>query len=134
MLYNKYKKMSLAFRTISATLLLALITLLPVTPVVSSGAGGGLTDDWDWGAIEALDDTPVVPKKVLTKPTTSEPSQRLSIKESTSPDLQAKPREAYALFPAMPSFKVLPSRKDKEMHPCSNCRHKSWQCSEVSLN
>ena len=107
-------------KTACASALLAWVSCAGVSPVHAAEDGGGLSADWDWGAIEAMDDTPINTGNVKTMPD-RQPSQRLSVQESTSPDLEAEPREAYALFPEMPAFKVIPSRKDQEMHPCSNC-------------
>jgi len=104
-----------------ASALLAWGSFAAMLPAHAAEDGGGLADDWDWGAIEAMDDTPVNTGNVKTAEPAAKPSQRLTVKEVTSPDPDAEPREAYALFPDMPSFRVVASRKDKEMHPCSNC-------------
>jgi len=109
-----------AMKTAFAGTLLAAGSWAALLPAQAAEDGGGLADDWDWGAIEAMDDTPVNTGNVKTVPS-SQPSQRLTVQESTSPDLESEPREAYALFPDMPSFRVVASRKDQEMHPCSNC-------------
>ena len=101
--------------------LCACALMFSATSPVAASDGGGITDDWDWGAIEAMDDTPLDAAEARSRVTVSPPSQRITNEESSSPDLEATPREAYTLFAGMPSFRVLPSRKDKEMHPCTNC-------------
>jgi len=98
-----------------AALLGALLLALCAT------AWGADTDDWDWGAIEAMDDTPLTADEAQRKMPTISASKRLSIEESASPDLDKPPHQAYELFPGMPSFKVVASRLDSEMHPCKSC-------------
>lgn len=82
------------------------------------------SDDWDWSGFEAMDDTPKTSRGTIKK-TTATASKRLSIDEVTAPDTEIKPHQVYALFPGMPSFEVIPSKKDAEMHPCSSCHE--WQ-------
>ncbi len=82
-------------------------------------AQGGFGADWDWGAIEAIDDTPVTSKDVVVKQIDA--SRRLSVDEVTAPDMDAIPHRAYALFKDMPDFKVIPSVRDAELYPCANC-------------
>ena len=74
-------------------------------------------DEWNWDDFEA-DDTPVTSNQVIQR---EAPSRRLSIDEVTAPDLDAEPHQVYPLFQNIPSFEVIASKKDVEMHPCSNC-------------
>ena len=85
----------------------------------TSARAQGFGDDWDWGAIEAIDDTPVSAKDVVVRQLDA--SRRLSIEEVTAPDLQADPHQAYALFADMPTLQVTPSVRDSELYPCSSC-------------
>ena len=108
-----------------STLLLGLFILagLPAhaqTPEAEAGVSSS-ADDWDWSSFEPMDDTPVTSKGVIKKDVTTETTHRLSIDEVMAPDMEAEPHQVYSLFPGMPSFEVIPSKKDKEMHPCSNC-------------
>jgi len=79
------------------------------------------TSGWDWGEIEAMDDTPVSAKKVIRKDASEMPASRLTLEQATAPDLEANPRKVYSLFPDMPDFEVIPSKKDAELYPCKNC-------------
>jgi hypothetical protein len=81
------------------------------------------SDDWDWSEIEAMDDTPISSKQVIRKDVTEVSSQRLTAEESASPDLETEAHLVYSLFKDMPSFHVIPSKKDKEMYPCMNCHN-----------
>jgi uncharacterized CHY-type Zn-finger protein len=105
-------------------LLCTLIILwLPIHAQTLEEEAGVPTDssDWDWSGFEAMDDTPVSSKEVTTKPESTTQSQRLTPEQTTAPDLQSEPRKSYSLFPEMPSFEVIASKKDSEMFPCKNC-------------
>ncbi len=80
--------------------------------------------DWDWGAIEALDDTPVTGQSAVVRKTDT--SRRLTVEEVTAPNFDAEPHEAYSLFTGMPKVAVIPSVKDSEIYPCVNC-HRAVQ-------
>lgn len=84
---------------------------------LSASAWAVDTSDWDWGAVESEEEAPVTSSRRDSMPTRSEPAPP----PIAEPDLQAEPRDAYALFKDMPSFQVIPSTKDREMHPCGNC-------------
>jgi len=85
---------------------------------------GGLvqaSDDWDWGAVEELDDAPVTrPEPRAVTPTPAAPAAPRPV-ENARPDFAAEPIPAHALFVGMPAFEVIPSERDPGMHPCSNC-------------
>lgn len=84
--------------------------------------------DWDWGAFTGLDDAPVTRKPSgARKAVVGEPGQPRAA-ENAVPDFAASPRVAYALFKGAPSFEVIPSQRDGEMHPCSNCHQ--WVLSD----
>ncbi len=72
---------------------------------------------WDWGAIEALDDTPIQAPRRDSMPTRTVPAPP----PVAAPDLQGRILPAGEVFREMPDFSVVPSTKDKEMHPCGNC-------------
>ncbi len=80
---------------------------------------GGFGGDWDWGAIEGMDDTPISANAVIVKQIDN--SRRLSVTEVTAPDRQAEPHPAYPLFKGMPAVEVIPSVRDAELYPCANC-------------
>ncbi|MCW8964384.1 MAG: hypothetical protein OQL16_11365 [Gammaproteobacteria bacterium] len=117
---------------IPASILLCLFALISVqvhSQEQETDAGKESTEDsWDWSSFEAMDDTPISSKGVIEKEATETPSRRLGIEEVTAPDMEAKPHRVYELFPGMPSFEVISSKKDTEMHPCSNCHE--WQKSD----
>ncbi len=84
--------------------------------------GGG--DDWDWGAFEQMDDAPVTKKSSAADtggPPASEPAALARSAENALPDFTAPPRQAYPVVAGMPPFEVIPSQRDADMHPCSNC-------------
>jgi len=87
--------------------------------VHAQGEQAGGFGDWDWGAIEAIDDTPMTADSVIVREV--EPSRRLSVEEVTAPDFEATPHDAYLLFAGMPPVEVIPSRRDEGMYPCANC-------------
>ena len=80
---------------------------------------------WDWSGFEAMDDTPISSKDVIKKDVIEPAGRRLTVDEVTAPDMEAEPHQVYSLFPDMPSFEVIQSKRDAEMYPCANC-HK-WQ-------
>jgi len=109
------------FLSISLICLLSVASTLVQTQTLEAEAGVSSDEDaWDWDSFEAMDETPSTSKGVIKKEVV-EPSRRLGIDEVTAPDLQAEAHQVYELFPGMPSFEVIPSKKDTEMHPCSNC-------------
>lgn len=79
------------------------------------------TDAWDWSGFEAMDDTPVSSKGVVKKEVTGNVGKRLTAEQVTAPDMEAKMHHVYALFPGMPAFEVIPSKKDTGIYPCENC-------------
>lgn len=74
--------------------------------------------DWDWSGITADDTTPA---EIVSKPV--DPASHTSHRDVTtaSPDYDATPRPAIAIFSDAPNFKVIPGQKNPDMHPCSNC-------------
>ena len=99
---------------------LALATL--GNQVYAQDSGG----DWDWGAFEAMEDTPVTGKSESAAPAKTEtpPVEAVDFSrsaENAAPDLSAPRRPAYPLFAGLPPFEVIPSQRDSGMHPCSNC-------------
>ena len=72
--------------------------------------------DWDWSGTS---DEVAQPKPVA--PAEPKRSTRVRVGETAAPDLAAEPRTAIELFAGLPPFRVVPSVKDGEMHPCGNC-------------
>ena len=87
------------------------------TTETQTATEAGTSDGWNWDNFEA-DDTPVSANEVIER---AAPTRRLTITEVTAPDHDAEPHQAYQLFPNIPSFEVIASKKDTEMHPCRNC-------------
>lgn len=119
----------------AASLATALVFLLataagaadqPGASGASEGSGG--VDDWDWGAIGDLDDAPVVRKPSSSRAVTDQAPKARGNVENARPDLAATPRPAYAMFEDAPTFEVIPSQRDADMHPCSNCHQ--WVLSD----
>ncbi len=98
----------------------------PEASGASEGSGG--VDDWDWGAIGELDDAPVVSRPSASGWWTEHTFKKTGEVENARPDLAATPRPAYAVFKDVPSFEVIPSERDADMHPCSNCHQ--WVLSD----
>lgn len=117
--------MALLGRTCLRGLILSVLISALWSLAWSADGSGGLTSDWDWGAIEALDDTPTTPQQSVREVPASVPMERPSMDDVTQPDMQREAHQVYSLFAGMPEFKVIPSRIDKDMHPCSNCHE--WQ-------
>lgn len=91
------------------------------SPVETQALSESITsDEWNWDSFEA-DDTPIDPNDSVQQTPQTAPTRRLSIDEVTSPDLEASPHQVYQLFKNIPSFEVIPSKIDTEMHPCGNC-------------
>ncbi len=85
-----------------------------------ASASADSSDGWNWDSFE-VDDTPLDPNESVQQATQTVASRRLTIEEVTSPDLDQTPLKVYELFKGIPDFEVIPSTKDTEMHPCSNC-------------
>jgi len=96
---------------------LLIFALAPVLALgLASTAAAVDTSGWDWGAIEGTD-TPVNEPRRDAMPKRTEPAPP----PVAEPDLDAQPHDVYPLFLGMPEFEVIPSTRDKEMHPCSSC-------------
>lgn len=104
--------------------------------VESSSSGGtaeAASDDtgWDWDAFVPMDDAPTVRQRhVITRDAAGAEETRKEprVGETAEPDLDGDIRSAYALFPGIPVFSVIPSVRDRDMHPCSNCH--TWAKSD----
>ncbi len=97
----------------------------PASSATEESAG---VDDWDWGAIGDLDDAPVVGKPSSSRAVAGKTPKARGNAENARPDLAATPRPAYAVFEDVPPFEVIPSVRDADMHPCSNCHQ--WVLSD----
>ena len=60
------------------------------------------TSDWDWGAVEELDDSPIVAPRRDSMPKRTVPAPP----PIAAPDPEGDIQPAYALFREMPSFEV----------------------------
>jgi hypothetical protein len=89
------------------------------------------SDDWDWGAVEEMDDAPIIRPAAPTPPKAPKPPSA-SAQESTdqqmrreaakaAPDYQRERVAALEVFPAIGDFSVVAARRDRDMHPCANC-------------
>jgi len=83
------------------------------------------SDDWDWGAFEAMDDAPVTTTSSRSPEASdvdaAEEWAEARMVENNIPDYDAPVRPAYPVFAGVAPFDVVPSKRDEEMHPCSNC-------------
>ncbi len=105
--------------TLDARLLFGL--LVGLLPGILPGLAAA-SDDWDWDAVEAMDETPVTGKPV-TGASSAAPAVAGAPRsaDTSEPDYTAPPVKAVALFSGLPPFEVIQSRRDAEMHPCANC-------------
>ena len=125
------RKRALAAPSLATALVLLLATDAGAAdqPGASGASGGsGGVDEWDWGAIGELDDAPVVRKPAAPGGPLKYKSKKPGEVENARPDLDAAPRPAYAVFEDAPPFEVIPSQRDADMHPCSNCHQ--WVLSD----
>jgi hypothetical protein len=83
------------------------------------------TSGWDWGAIEGTDQ-PVTETRRDSMPKRTKPAPP----PVAAPNFAAEPKDVYSLFLEMPEFKVIPSTRDTEMHPCSSCHR--WAQSDLT--
>ena len=88
-------------------------------------------DDWDWGGVTEMDDAPVIAPSGSAGEAALKNYEPPAEVENAAPDLDAQPRQAYALFKDMPAFEVIPSQRDPGMHPCSNCHQ--WVKSNLEV-
>lgn len=106
------------------------------TRAVSSQAGreansgdaeqsGGLSappidvDDWDWSGVADTDLEPAGRAVRRVQTLTKKPR----VGETAEPDFNRPVRPAHQLFPRATPFKVIASKKDRDMHPCLDCHH-----------
>ncbi len=119
-------------RLILPAALLALVGSLSAVhgqePSATSETGTGA---WDWDSFAPADDGPTVRQNKVIKRDTPDSQQTPDIPrvgETAAPDLEAEAHAAYALFPDAPGFAVIPSVRDRDMHPCGNCH--TWTTSD----
>ena len=107
--------------TLDVRLLFGLLACL--LPGILPGLAGA-SDDWDWDAVEAMDEAPVTKKQVTGESGVAAAVAGLGERrtaDNSEPDFAAPPVTAVALFSGLPPFEVIPSKRDAEMHPCTNC-------------
>lgn len=82
------------------------------------------SDDWDWGAVEAMDDAPVTrpaTPPASTAATDAKYAELRRLAAQAAPDLEASSVAALSVFEGAGPFQVVPARRDRDMHPCANC-------------
>lgn len=107
-----------------ATGLLALATL--AAGLVFAAEEALDLSGWDWSGVEETK-----PQVTHRKSRTLDPNKP-RVGETAKPDLDRPPLPAQAgeLFAAAPDFKVVPSQKDPDMHPCRDCH--GWAKSDYT--
>lgn len=103
--------------------LLASVAACLCLSVVQAQQGGIDLSDWDWSA---TGDAVAEPEP--TAPAEPDRPRKPRVGETAEPDLAAEPRPAIEVFASIPTFLVVPSVKDQEMHPCGNCH--AWAQSD----
>ncbi len=98
-----------------------------------AAADPGGNDDWDWSAVTEMDDAPVIAPSAGSRKRTVEDYVAPAEIENAFPDYDAVPREAYAVFKdkEVAPFEVIPSQRDRGMHPCSSCHQ--WVKSNLEV-
>lgn len=89
----------------------------PAGAVTDTGSGG---DGWDWGGFEAADEGPAARARREAAQADA-PAVAVVEEVGAEPDLEAEPTRAYALFGAMADFRVVPARRNPDLHPCASC-------------
>ena len=89
-------------------------------------------DEWDWDNIDEAAAEPVTETRSRTvREDRMAALARQPRKGSTAePDFDAPFEQGYALFMGVAPFKVIPSKKDPEMHPCLDCHE--WAKSDLT--
>lgn len=127
----------------SRGLSLSLLLVLSLAPGYSPGqteaitgtagdqaASSADTTGWDWDSFAPMDDAPRV-KGTSVKKTEAEAKPSVPrVADTSEPDFDAEPHAAYKLFADAPDFLVVPSKRDRDMHPCANCH--TWTKSDLT--
>jgi nitrate reductase cytochrome c-type subunit len=93
------------------------------------------SDDWDWGAVEAMDDAPMTRPAPPTPPTPPvSPAEQAAQQAAhdkmrrdaarAAADFERDKVVALEIFPDAPPagpISVVQARRDRDMHPCANC-------------
>ncbi len=89
-------------------------------------------DDWDWDDIEEAAAEPVIKTTRRTKreDRMAALAKRPRPGSTAEPDFEAPFDQGYALFPSVEPFQVIPSKKDRDMHPCLDCHE--WAESDLT--
>lgn len=93
-------------------------------------ADSGETDlgDWDWGEIQEA--TPTQPAATDMRRRKDKKRKGPQVGSTAEPDFNRVPLPGQQVFADMPAFTVVPSRKDTDMHPCSDCHE--WAESDLT--
>jgi hypothetical protein len=88
------------------------------------------SDGWDWDSFGVADEGPTVRSRVESKRADAMSALPAGprVGETAEPNFEAEPVPAYALFPGLSGFSVIPSVRDRDMHPCGNCH--TWTKSD----
>ncbi|MDJ0739085.1 MAG: hypothetical protein QNJ91_05170 [Gammaproteobacteria bacterium] len=99
------------------------IRLAACALLAAAAAPGLASDDWDWDAVEAIDDAPVTKTPAAGAPAKTDATAPAAPRaaENALPDFAAEPVTVLAMFDGVAPFEVVPSQRDDEMHPCANC-------------
>ncbi len=89
-------------------------------------------DDWDWDDIEEAAAEPVTKTTHRKKREArmAAIAKRPRPASTAEPDFAAPFEQGYALFPSVEPFQVIPSKKDRDMHPCLDCHE--WAESDLT--
>lgn len=99
---------------------------LVLVTVLTGLLGGPLSasDDWDWDAVEDIDDAPVTRPAARSPSPTATDAKYAEMRRQAAqaaPDLEAASVAALSIFEDAGPFRVVPARRDRDMHPCANC-------------
>jgi len=97
----------------------------------STPAPAAEADDWDWDW-EETDTGPAYKSDSgrQVDPAAASMPKVPRVGETAEPDFSVNPKSGHELFADVPGFGVIPSIKDKGMHPCSNCH--TWAKSNLT--
>lgn len=96
----------------------------------STPAPAAEADDWDWDWEETDTGPAYKTDSGRLDPGAARMPKVPRVGETAEPDFSASPKSGHELFADVPGFGVIPSIKDKGMHPCSNCH--TWAKSNLT--
>lgn len=89
-------------------------------------------DDWDWDNMEEAAAEPVIQstRRTQREARMAALGRRPRLAATAEPDFDAAVEQGYALFASVEPFRVIPSKKDRDMHPCLDCHE--WAESDLT--